>query len=72
MAAQTDTELLAATRAAIDALTTGKVKSYTIGDRTVTYHDLSELWTQVSRLESRIARTATGARAAVVRFGNPS
>lgn len=66
----TDAQLLAATREAIDALTTGGAKSYAIGARNVTKLDLADLWKQVGLLEARIDAASTGG-ASVVRFREP-
>ncbi len=67
--ALTDAQLLAATREAIDALTTGGAASYTVAGRSVTKIDLPALWRQVDILEARVERAAGGGRASVVRFG---
>lgn len=67
----TDAQLLAATREAIDALTTGGAKSYAIGTRQLTKLDLADLWKQVGMLENRIAFAASGG-ASVVRFQEPA
>lgn len=70
--AKSDAELLEATRAAIDALTTGGAAAYSYNGRNVTKLDLPKLWEQVAILEARIARAARGGSAAVVSFGKPS
>lgn len=68
--ALTDAQLLEQTRLAIDALTTGGAAAYTVAGRSVTKLDLPNLWTQVARLERRIASVLRGG-AMPVRFGNP-
>lgn len=60
MAALSDSELLTATREAIDSLTTGRFQSVTINQRTFTRLQLDELWKQVGILERRIARSDKG------------
>ncbi len=60
MAALSDSALLTATREAIDALTTGRVSSYSLAGRTYTKLNLDELWGQVDRLEKRIRRASKG------------
>lgn len=51
----TDRQLLDETRRAIDAITSGRVSSYTLPNgQSVTKLDVPMLWQQVSRLERRI------------------
>jgi len=68
--ALTDADLLAATRTAIDALTTGGASAYTLNGRSVTKLDLEALWRQVGILERRVA-AAAGGGASVAQFGGP-
>lgn len=58
--AKTDSELLEETRNAIDALTAGKVSSYTINGQSYTRMSLKRLWEQVEILEGRIERSKRG------------
>ena len=67
MAALTDTQLLTATREAIDALTAKGAAAYTINGRSYTALDLNTLWAQVNRLERRLAQTNGKGRSAVAR-----
>lgn len=56
----TDVELLTAVNAAILSLVTGKIKSYSIGDRSFTRYDLAELRTLRDVLKSNVAAVSRG------------
>ena len=67
------TALQSATLAAITALTTGGVKSYSVNGRSLTRNDLSELRTSYEWVTSKIAELSAPRRvsASVVRFNRP-
>jgi hypothetical protein len=52
--------LLAAVEAAIEALLTGGASSYSIGNRSVTKHDLGDLFEQRRMLQLEVDREANG------------
>ena len=40
-------------------LSTGAISSYTMGDRTFTYVDLADLWSQIEMLDRKILELST-------------
>lgn len=54
-------EMLAQARQALHALMVGRIKSYQIGRRTITYYSLKELQAYIRELEAEIAQEAEDA-----------
>lgn len=70
MAYTTDAALLQSVRDAIDAIVSGRVQSYRLGERNFTYLELSELRAMESDLGARVAKASTGG-VAYASFGRP-
>lgn len=71
MAAPTYAAMLESAKQAYSDILSGKISSYQINGRSITYQNIGELQAQIQWLETKAAQEAGTRRPAVVAFRNP-